>query len=223
MTDTGPRGTFPHHPQISGGPPSPPGDPQGQGDPHGQGDPQGQGGAQHSALPPGRNDSDTGGAEPPAPVRIAYELWCAVAALGVATTVGLLLVMSGMQDDFVDEFRDRFADGIGGQSVTRADVVSSFHISLGILGVLGAVVIGLVWFFARRMLRGRGWARATLVGITAVVTVLGFEGLMGFDGDGAGPPILEIATILQAVTAIGASVIAHRGEANRYFVRGRPR
>lgn len=202
MTDPGPQRTFPQNSQR---------------------DTQGDQSPGATPLPPGDSTPGDERPEPPAPVRIAYELWCAVAALGVATTTGLLLVMSGMQDEFVDEFQERFADGIGGQPVTRAEVVSSFHISLGIFGVLGAVVIGLVWFFAHRMLRGRRWARTVLVGITAVVTVLGFEGLMGFDGDGAGPPILEISTILQAVAAIGASIIAHRGEANSYFTRGQAR
>ncbi len=161
--------------------------------------------------------------EPPAPVRIAYEIWCAVALLGIATTVGVVLVMSSLQDTLVSDLLERFSDGVGGQPVTREDVVSSFHLSLGVIAVLGAVVIAVTFLLARAMLKGRSWARAVLVGFTAVLAVLGFEGLMGFDGDGAGAMVLEIATILQAVLAIGASVIAHRGEANAYFYGRRGR
>lgn len=170
-------------------------------------------------MPPGRAPQNDGRPEPPAPVRIAYELWCAVAVLGIGTTVGVILTMSSLQDEIVDQMLERFSDGLGGQPVTRADIVSSFHLSLGVIGVLGAVMIGLTWFFAHRMLRGRSWARAVLLGFTAVVTVIGFEGLLGY-GDG-GSIVLEVCAILQAVLAIGASVIVHRGEAHRYFF-GRP-
>lgn len=225
MTGAGPRGLSPRNAQDSGGQQWPDGGPRWPGADAQRTSPGSEGpgsGPESGSAGPGSRGPRSG-PEPPAPVRIAYELWCAVAALGVATTAGLLLMMSGLQDDFVDDFLERFPNGVGGQQVTRADIVSSFHISLGIFGLIGAVVIGLVWFFARRMLRARSWARAVLVGLTAVLTVLGFEGLMGFEGSGAGPTILSIATILQAVLAVGASVIAHRGEANGYFVRGRRR
>ncbi|WP_182357924.1 hypothetical protein [Tomitella gaofuii] len=171
----------------------------------------------------GQGNGGSGDGPPAAPpaVRIAYELWCVVAVLGIGTTVGVILVMSGLQDTVVDEMLERFSGGVNGQPVTRADVVSSFHLSLGVIGVLGAVVIGLTWLVARRMLRGKAWARAVLVGFTAIITVIGFEGLLGFNSNGS--VVLEVCAILQAVLAIGASVIVHRGEAHRYFYGGRPR
>ncbi len=171
----------------------------------------------------GQGGGGSGDERPEAPpaVRIAYELWCVVAVLGIGTTIGVILLMSGLQDTVVDEMLEQFSGGVNGQPVTRADVVSSFHVSLGVIGVLGAVVIGLTWLVAHRMLRGKAWARAALVGFTAIITVIGFEGLLGFNSGGS--IVLEVCSILQAVLAIGASVIVHRGEAHRYFYGGRPR
>ncbi|MDN5749582.1 MAG: hypothetical protein L0H64_13880 [Pseudonocardia sp.] len=202
MSDRMPQGPMPPYPRPESGRG---GDSAGE---SGGADGSGGGGSQGGPVPPG--------------VRIAYELWCVVALLGVVATVGVILVMSSMQDTLVDELMDRFADGVGGQPLTRADAVSGFHVTLGIFGVIGAVLVALVVLFARKLLRGRGWARAVLLGITAILVVVGFEGLLGYDGSGAGAIVLEIASILQAVLAVGASVVAHRGEANRYFV-GKPK
>jgi len=74
VTDPGPQRTFPQNSQR---------------------DTQGDQSPGATPLPPGDSTPGDERPEPPAPVRIAYELWCAVAALGVATTTGLLLVVMG--------------------------------------------------------------------------------------------------------------------------------
>ena len=69
----------------------------------------------------------------------------------------------------------------------------------------------------------RGWARVVLTGAMAAVVVSAIGSFTATTAPGAAPLVLEIITIVQAVLAVGATVLVHRRDANAYFAKPRPR
>ena len=156
--------------------------------------------------------------ERPEDVRTAFELWCAVSVLGVLGSIALVFVTLGDREAYTEELTRRIEemDSAGG-----VDVALAFNVGLGIAGLVGVLVAGLVFFLARQLRAGKGWSRALLTGATAMVVVSAIGSFAGERGQGIAPMALEVVMILQAVLAVGATVLVHRQDANRYFAKRR--
>lgn len=160
--------------------------------------------------------------ERPQDIRTAYELWCAVAVLGVLAAIALALTTLGMREQFDEEIARRMAETGQDGTLTDSQIQLAFTIGIVFVGVLGLAAAGLVFLLARKLRAGRGWARLVLTGATAFVVVSVLSSFAGGGPSGAAPMALEIIMILQAVLAVGATVLAHRREAGAYLAK-RPR
>ena len=161
--------------------------------------------------------------ERPADVRTAYELWCGVAGLGVLGSIALVFVMLGDRAAYLVEINRQIEQMQPANGAQTLDPDLLLNIGVAIAGVLGVVIAGLVLLLAHLMRGGRGWARVVLTGAMAAVVVSAIGSFTATTAPGAAPLVLEIITIVQAVLAVGATVLVHRRDANAYFAKPRPR
>ncbi|GAB2638725.1 hypothetical protein GCM10027068_18100 [Prescottella soli] len=197
-------------PQQPGQPDSWPGTPQ-----HPAGPPQmpGQPG-QYPAPPPASEPKPI-----PADVQTAFQLWFAVAALGVVYLVAALLFVYSDRTSFVDQLMDEFAKQPD-VTVTRSQAEQLLVFGLVSTGVILTLVLGgLTVLFDFKMRKGKNWARMilTMAGaftvLSAIPTVFGAGAATG-----TAALVMGGAGILQAVVAVGAIVLMHRKESNEYFL-----
>lgn len=153
--------------------------------------------------------------ERPVDVRTAFELWCAVAVLGIFASVAMVFVALGERAKFTEELTRRLAEMNPPQTV---DVDLTFNIGVALAGMFGVVIAGIVFFLAWLMRAGKGWARMLLIGATAFAAVSAISSFTAQGQSGVAPMALEIIMILQAVLAVGATVLVHRRDANLYFL-----
>lgn len=168
-------------------------------------------------LPP----ATTGPGRPvPVDVQTAFQLWWGVAGLGVVYLFGALAMVYADRDAYTDQLLKDFAAQNVEVALTRSTAEQLLLVGLGITALLGFAVTALFLLFVYRMRRGRNWARMvlTMIGIfllfSAIPTIFGF----GAAGGGAAV-VVGVAGIVQAVLAVGAIVLMHRRESNRYFLR----
>lgn len=157
----------------------------------------------------------------PVDVRTAYELWCAVAVLGVLASITLIFVTLGDRERYLDEVTRRVQEMQPAGGAESVDVTLAFNLGLGLAALVGVAVAGAVYFLARKLRSGKAWARLILVGATAMVTVMAISSFAAEKQSGVAPMAMEIIMILQAVLAVGATVLVHRREANLYFLARR--
>ncbi|SDN16282.1 hypothetical protein [Allokutzneria albata] len=115
----------------------------------------------------------------PAPVRprevlISFWAWVAVAALEVVLIPLVLADRRLLTDEALDE--ERAGAVLRGDTLPLDSGMVRFGAGI-VIGVVCVVVLALaaayVWF-ALRMLAGRGWARAVLIGLTVISAVSSF-------------------------------------------------
>ncbi|WP_395704789.1 hypothetical protein [Rhodococcus ruber] len=156
----------------------------------------------------------------PVDVETAFQLWCAVAVLGLVYLGASVLLMWERRDEFVDQMTAELARQTPPVDMPRESLESLLPLGFGITAVLGLVFTGLFVLVAFAMRRGRNWARMllTMIGVfltvTAIPTVFGVGAL----GGGAGL-VIGLVSILQGVCSVGAIVLMHRREPNLYFLR----
>lgn len=154
----------------------------------------------------------------PVDIRTAYELWCAVAVLGVFASIALVFVTLGERASFTEDLRRRLEemDPKGAESI---DLALAFNVGVAIACLIGIAVAAAVYVLARKMRAGKGWARLVLTGATAFVVVSVISSFAGSGRSGAAPMALDIIMILQAVLAVGATVLSHRRDASVYLAK----
>lgn len=166
--------------------------------------------------PDPRSDADR---PVPQDVTTAFQLWCGVLVLAAVSLVLSLVDVWGQRAVLLDLFVE-MSDDPAMEGITEADLEGVLPVVLGFTAVLGLAVLGLLYFFARRMRSGKNWARMvlTLIGVfmtlTTLPTVFGLgaeQGVLGMAG--------SIVSILQAVATVGAIVLLHRRDSNLYFLR----
>lgn len=177
--------------------------------------------APHEPYPGAAGPDSTPPAHPTPPVDVvtAFQLLCAVAALGVVTLAAMLLAVHGDLDVHVAQLQ-RDVAAQDPTMVVGADAARTMlTIGLGLTGLLGLGVTALFLLVVVKMRAGRNWARmlVTMVGVMTVFSAV--PALFGLGaGTGAAAVVGGGAGILQAVLAVGAIVLMHRAEANRYFL-----
>ncbi|MDH6278961.1 putative membrane channel-forming protein YqfA (hemolysin III family) [Prescottella agglutinans] len=188
---------WPGAPQYPAGPPQMPGQP-----------------GQYPAPPPASEQKPI-----PADVQTAFQLWFAVAALGVVYLVAALLFVYSDRTSFVDQLMDEFAKQPD-VTVTRSQAEQLLVFGLVSTGVILTLVLGgLTVLFDFKMRKGKNWARMllTMAGaftvLSAIPTVFGAGAATG-----TAALVMGGAGILQAVVAVGAIVLMHRKESNEYFL-----
>lgn len=159
--------------------------------------------------------------QPPVDVVTAFQLLCGVAGLGVVNLFATLATALGDRANFADQLvRDVRAQDETVE-ITRSTAEGLLLIGFGLTAVLGLILTGVYLLFVFKMRAGRNWARmlVTMIGVmtvfVAIPTVFGL-GAVG----GAAAVVAGGAGILQAVLSVGAVVLMHRADSNRYFMPG---
>lgn len=187
------------------------------------GPPQQPGGYPQYPTPPGQYPMPPAPPERrpvPADVQTAFQLWFAVAALGVVYLVAALLFVHSDRAAFVDQLMDELAKQQPDVAVSRSEVDQLLTLGLVGTGVILTLLLGgLTVLFAFKMRKGKNWARMLLT-MAGVFTV--FSAIPTIFGAGAATGtsalVMGGAGILQAVVAVGAIVLMHRKESNEYFL-----
>ncbi|MFF0817904.1 hypothetical protein ACFYVR_22470 [Rhodococcus sp. NPDC003318] len=211
-----PPGQWPQWPQEQGPQGQGPQWPQEQG-PQGQG-PQGQPGPwPPQGMPPGA-PRPPAAPEPPVDVVTAFQLLCGVAVLGVVNLIATLLAIYADRDTFVDQLLADVAAQDPSLEISRSTVESMLAVGLGLTGLVGLGVTGLYMLFAFKMRAGRNWARMLVTMLGVIMVFSAIPALFGLGGGGAAMLVSGAAAILQAVLVVGAIVLMHRSESNKYFL-----
>jgi Trk-type K+ transport system membrane component len=129
---------------------------------------------------------------PPTPVRVAFWLFLAAAALQlVALGLGLAFIAS-------PAYSAEIARQLEGQDVPAGVVQSARNITIGVLIAIAVVAIGVYLLVAFHSRRGRNWARLT----AAVFAALSLLSLAGFNAGSTSITYLQIALGIAAVVAL---------------------
>ncbi|UYP18141.1 hypothetical protein OED52_15945 [Rhodococcus sp. Z13] len=154
----------------------------------------------------------------PADVTTAYQLWCAVLGLAIVSLLASLVDMWNRRGELVATMTD-MVEQEALEGITTEQLESAVPVLLVITGAIGLVVVGLLYLVVRQLLRAKNWARMllTLLGVFMSLTTLPTVFGVGV-GDGGASWVLGMVGILQAVATVGAIVLMHRGEANRFFL-----
>ncbi|WP_024794289.1 hypothetical protein [Tomitella biformata] len=156
--------------------------------------------------------------EKPVDIRTAFELWCAVAVLGVFASIALVFVTLGDRAAYTEELTRRLNE-MDPSGAATVDISLAFNLGLAIAGLFGVAIAVLVYFLARQLRAGKGWARLLLTGATAFVVVSAISSFAAERQSGIAPMALAILMILQAVLAVGATVLSHRRDASVYLAK----
>lgn len=156
--------------------------------------------------------------EKPVDIRTAYELWSAVAVLGVLASIALVFVTLGDRETYLADVTRRL-DEMDSDAAKTVDVSLVFNLGVGLACLFGIAVAGVVYVLARQLRAGKNWARLLLTGATAFVVVSAIGSFAAERPDGAAPIALDVIMILQAVLAVGATVLSHRRDASRYLAK----
>ncbi|TQF68875.1 hypothetical protein FK531_12365 [Rhodococcus spelaei] len=152
-------------------------------------------------------------------VLTAFQLLCGVAALGVVNLFASLATVYGDRATYVDQLmRDmRAQDPTLDFSASTMDAL--MLVALGMSALIGLGVTALYLLFVFKMRRGRNWARMLVTMAGVLMVFLAVPTLFGLGaGGGAGAMVSGGASILQAVLSVGAVVLMHRTDSNRYFL-----
>ena len=158
--------------------------------------------------------------EKPVDIRTAYELWCAVAVLGLLGSIALVFVTLGDREAYTKELTRRLEEMNAADDAINLTL--AFNLGLGVAALLGVAIAAGVFLLARQLRAGKGWARLLLTGATAFVVVSAIGSFGGEGQSGIATLALGAIIILQAVLAVGATVLAHRRDASLYLAK-RPR
>jgi Mn2+/Fe2+ NRAMP family transporter len=157
--------------------------------------------------------------QPPVDVLTAFQLLCGVAALGVVNLLASLAAVYGDRATYVDQLTRDLRAQDPTLDVSASTVEALVLVGLGLSALVGLGITGLYLLFVFKMRSGRNWARM-LVTMAGVLTVfVAVPTLFGLGaGGGAAVMISGGAGILQAVLSVGAVVLMHRADSNRYFL-----
>lgn len=151
----------------------------------------------------------------------AFQLLCAVAALGVVNMIATLLAVYADRASYVDQLLRDVAAQDAGVEIGRDTAEALLMVGLGLTALVGFAVTALYVLFVFKMRAGRNWARMLVTMIGVIMVFFAIPALFGLGaGSGAAAMVAGGAGILQAVLAVGAVVLMHRGDANRYFLPG---
>lgn len=158
----------------------------------------------------------------PVDIRTAFELWCAVAALGVLASITLVFVVLGDRDTFTAEVT-RQIEQMGTEATGGIDVALAVNVGVAVACLMGVALAAAVYAIARQLRAGKHWARLVLTGGAAFVTVSAISSFAAERQSGAASLTLDAIMILQAVLAMGATVLSHRRDASLYLAKRPPR
>lgn len=157
----------------------------------------------------------------PTPVDVvtAFQLLCAVAVLGVVNMIATLVAVFADRESFVDQLLKEVAAQDPAVQVGRDTAETVVVLGLGVTAMIGLCVTALYLLFVFKMRAGRNWARMLVTMIGSLMVVFALPSLFGLAGGGGGAAMVSgAAGILQAVLSVGAIVLLHRAESNRYFL-----
>lgn len=156
--------------------------------------------------------------EPPVDVVTAFQLLCAVAALGVVNMIATLLAIYADRDTFIDQLLVEVTAQDPSLEISRSTAESVLAVGLGLTGLIGLGVTALFLLFAFKMRAGRNWARMVVTMCGVIMVFFAIPSLFGLGDGGVALLISGAAGILQAVLVVGAIVLMHRTESNKYFL-----
>lgn len=155
----------------------------------------------------------------PGDVTTAYQLWCGVLALAVVSLAASLADLLSRRGELLD-LMTTMADEQALEGITPEQLESAIPMLVALTAAVGIAVVGLLYLVVRQVLRGKNWARMllTLLGVFMSLSTLPTVFGVGV-GEGVAGWILGLVGILQAVATVGAIVLMHRGDSNRFFLR----
>ncbi|MFE3291071.1 hypothetical protein [Rhodococcus sp. NPDC059234] len=173
-----------------------------------------QGAAQPPMDPIGNVDR-----QPPVDVLTAFQLLCGVAALGVVNLFASLAAVYGDRATYVDQLMRDLRAQDPTLNFSESTVDALMLVGLGVSALIGLAITALYLLFVYKMRRGRNWARMLVTMAGVLMVFLAVPTLFGLGaGGGAGAMVSGGAGILQAVLSVGAVVLMHRADSNRYFL-----
>ncbi|MFC4605155.1 hypothetical protein [Rhodococcus kronopolitis] len=159
--------------------------------------------------------------QPPVDVVTAFQLLCGVAGLAVVNLIATLAVAIGDRASFADQLVRDIRAQDEAVEITRSTAEGLLLIGFGLTAVLGLVLIGVYLLFAFKMRAGRNWARMVVTMIAVMMVFVAIPTVFGLGAaGGAAAVVAGGAGILQAVLAVGAVILMHRADSNRYFLPG---
>ncbi|MFD4294356.1 hypothetical protein ACFWPA_07060 [Rhodococcus sp. NPDC058505] len=150
----------------------------------------------------------------------AFQLLCAVAALGVLNMIASLCAVYADRETYVDQLLRDVAAQDASVQIGRDTADSLMIVGLGLTGLIGLGITALYLLFVFKMRAGRNWARMLVTMAGVLMVFMAIPVLFGLGGGGAAVMIAGGAGILQAVLVVGAIVLMHRADSNRYFLPG---
>ncbi len=155
----------------------------------------------------------------PGDVTTAYQLWCGVLALAVVSLAASLADLLSRRDELLDLMTTMAADQAV-EGVSTEQLESAVPVLVALTAGIGLVIVGLLYLVVRQLLKAKNWARMllTLLGVFMSLSTLPTVFGVGV-GEGGTGWILGVVGILQAVATVGAIVLMHRRDANRFFLR----
>ncbi|MGW0043803.1 hypothetical protein [Rhodococcus sp. NPDC003348] len=151
----------------------------------------------------------------------AFQLLYAVAALGLVNMIASLLSVYADRDTYVDQLLRDVAAQDATVQIGRDTAQTLLVVGLGLTALIGLGATALYLLFVHKMRAGRNWARMLVTMIGVMMVFVAIPSLFGLGAGGGGAVIVAGgAGILQAVLAVGAIVLMHRGDSNRYFLPG---
>ncbi|MGU3584807.1 hypothetical protein ACLBYD_16705 [Rhodococcus sp. C26F] len=155
----------------------------------------------------------------PGDVTTAHQLWCGVLALAVVSLAASLADLLSRREELLDLMTTMAADQAV-EGVTTEQLESAVPVLVALTAGIGLVIVGLLYLVVRQLLKAKNWARMllTLLGVFMSLSTLPTVFGVGVGEGGAGW-ILGVVGILQAVATVGAIVLMHRRDANRFFLR----
>lgn len=170
-------------------------------------------------LPPQPDPAGPGERSVPQDVTTAFQLWCGVLALAAVTTILGVVDLWQSRDTLVDTMLEVSGDATA-ETLTAEQIESMLPGLLGVTAVVGLLIVGVLFLVVRQMRKGKNWARMTLTLIGVFMSLTTLPTVFGVGvGTGATGWLTGALGIVQVVATVGAIVLMHRRESNRYFLR----
>ncbi|WP_226437421.1 MULTISPECIES: hypothetical protein [Rhodococcus] len=170
-------------------------------------------------IPPQPDPAGPGARAVPQDVTTAFQLWCGVLALAVVTTVLGVVDLWQSRDVLVDTMLEVSGDAAA-DGITAEQLEDMMPMAFGLTVVVGVLIVGVLFLVVRQMRNGKNWARMTLTLIGVFMSLTTLPTVFGVGvGTGATGWLVGALGIVQIVATVGAIVLMHRRESNRYFLR----
>lgn len=155
---------------------------------------------------------------PPHDVVTAYQVWLIIILLGALAIPFRLARMGQDIDTLAERILEQSEQQSADLELTLEQARIFSWVAIGMLGLVLLLLLGVILFAARAMLRGKQWGRVGLSALAIVFVLLAIPVFFAARGEGILVFIDSGISLVQAVFGVGALIAMHRAESTRYFL-----